>query len=263
MDSRFDDTVSLDERLDAFEGAWRNALTPPSIWEFLPTLESPHRVRAIVELVMIDLERRLRRERQSSSEGADSMGECRWLIEGYLRDFPELLQTTGLLGELVCFDARLRVSLGSPLDLDDYHSRLSVYAQLFEQDLRNAFAEMAAVTLSWFRGDCQIWRGPLPPILELGRAIRGEPPAPCQSVTPSGVRLTIATVEDVSISRRQLLVEVIAPHRIRITNTSRNVACGLVNGSRHMPGCTMDCDSSTSMRIGSGVLVLDFPAWGK
>ncbi|MGP0067207.1 MAG: serine/threonine-protein kinase, partial [Isosphaeraceae bacterium] len=65
---RDDDLTALVSIVERFEDAWRRGLAP-QIDDYLPAADCPYRKRALVELVGIDLEYRIRAERDARFEG--------------------------------------------------------------------------------------------------------------------------------------------------------------------------------------------------
>src|SRR2546421_4545887 len=86
------DSLRLERAVDSFEDAWQHG-AQPAIEDYLPP-EGPNRATALVELVHVDLERRLK------------AGEA-IRVESYLRRYPELNEGRRVL-ELLTAEYRLR-----------------------------------------------------------------------------------------------------------------------------------------------------------
>src|SRR5262245_60658178 len=117
-----DDDTGLDQRLDAFEEAWK-AHRFPNVRDFLPANDSAQRAKAVYELVAIDLERRLRAQREPNGIEVGPANSGEDLLLAYRNEYPELLESD-FFGQLVSQDARIRYSIGRAKMLDDYRARL-------------------------------------------------------------------------------------------------------------------------------------------
>src|SRR5438132_11479032 len=100
--------AEVGDRLQAFDRAWE-AGGPPDPAAFLPPGPPDVRRLVLVELVKLDLDRRLAR-------GTDRP------LEDYLRDFPELA-AGGPPSDLLYEDFHLRRRAGLPVDPEDYYRR--------------------------------------------------------------------------------------------------------------------------------------------
>jgi tRNA A-37 threonylcarbamoyl transferase component Bud32 len=86
---------SMEQILDRFDEAW-NEPSPPSIEDYLATSDPVQRLALLVELIRIDLERRL------------AAGERVRLEEAYLLRFPELSSDKSAIAELVKHEFEVR-----------------------------------------------------------------------------------------------------------------------------------------------------------
>src|SRR4051812_6726074 len=98
--------ASLEKLIDAFEDAWQRG-GPPAIAPHLPA--DVDRLPALVELVHIDLERRLK-------SGEDVR------VESYLTRYPELADTSILI-ELAAAEFQLRRRRDPAVGIDEYSRR--------------------------------------------------------------------------------------------------------------------------------------------
>jgi serine/threonine-protein kinase len=112
MTARTSDTLL--ELLDAFDAAWQKQPTPP-LEPYLPPEGHPERRAALVGLVHIDLERRIRAGNPTR-------------VEGYLERYPELGANENDLLDLVLQEHRLCRRHGLPAAPDDLPARFPTLA---------------------------------------------------------------------------------------------------------------------------------------
>jgi WD40 repeat protein/tRNA A-37 threonylcarbamoyl transferase component Bud32 len=105
------DSVRLERAVDHFEDAWQRG-GRPDIEEYLPP-EGPDRTRVLVELVHVDLERRLK------------AGEP-VRVEAYLRRYPELNGAPAVL-DLLAAEYRLRRRHEADVTAEEYARRFPQY----------------------------------------------------------------------------------------------------------------------------------------
>ncbi len=105
------DSVCLERAVDRFEDAWERG-GRPAIDDYLPA-DAPDRARVLVELVHVDLERRLK------------AGELA-RVETYVQRYPELGEDERLLG-LVAAEHRLRGRLEEDVAPEEYGARFPRY----------------------------------------------------------------------------------------------------------------------------------------
>jgi serine/threonine protein kinase len=101
------DSIRLERAVDRFEDAWQRG-ERPALEAYLPA-NGPERARVLVELVHVDLERRLK-----AGEAAR--------VEGYLERFPELRQDATVLG-LLAAEHRLRRRREADVTAEEYQRR--------------------------------------------------------------------------------------------------------------------------------------------
>jgi predicted ATPase len=107
-----EDWQALKGIIERFERAW-HAGSPPGIVEYLPRHE-PLRGRVLVELVHIDLERRLKSGKRPR-------------IEEYLASYPELAGERAIILGLIAREHELRKRREPGLTLDEYLDRFPQY----------------------------------------------------------------------------------------------------------------------------------------
>jgi predicted ATPase len=107
-----DDWKALKGIVQRFECAWHQG-SPPGIDEYLPG-QGPLRGRALVELVHIDLERRVKRGEKPR-------------IEEYLASYPELAAERAILLGLIAAEHEMRRRREPGLSLDEYLERFPEY----------------------------------------------------------------------------------------------------------------------------------------
>src|SRR5262245_32600643 len=105
------DSVRLERAVDHFEDAWQRG-GRPDIDQYLPA-DGPDRARVLVELVHVDLERRLK------------AGEP-VRVEAYLQRYPELGESPSVL-ELLAAEYRLRRRHGANVTAEEYGRRFPQY----------------------------------------------------------------------------------------------------------------------------------------
>ncbi|MCA9009856.1 MAG: serine/threonine protein kinase [Planctomycetaceae bacterium] len=140
------DWVRLTETLEAFSQAWSSSSLPPSIIDFLPAHDSPHRNELASELIKLDLEHRWQRG-------------LRRLVEEYSFDIPDL--DTLLSVELVFEEYHIRKTAGDRVSPTEYFRRFPSLARdldgMFRMDpaLRSTFVQSAtpSTTLQLAPGD--------------------------------------------------------------------------------------------------------------
>ena len=98
------------------DDAWRPAGQPPSIAAYLPEQPVALRRMVLLELVKIDLERRV------------SSNSLRKSLEQYAREFPELLQQGALPSDLIYEEFHVRQQAGDTVDYNDYLRRFPAQA---------------------------------------------------------------------------------------------------------------------------------------
>lgn len=98
------------------DDAWKPAGEPPSIAAYLPAEPAALRRMVLLELVKIDLERRV------------SAGGPRKTLEDYAREFPDLLQEGGLPCDLIYEEFHVRQQAGETADYSDYLRRFPAQA---------------------------------------------------------------------------------------------------------------------------------------
>jgi hypothetical protein len=115
-------SAQIDFIIDRFEQAWEGG-EPPVIDAYLP--DNVVRLRVLVELVHIDLERRIK-------AGEDIQ------VEGYLERFPDLAADAKLALDLISAEHRHRLRRMSHTVLADYGSRFPQWRDLLMNRLRSA-----------------------------------------------------------------------------------------------------------------------------
>jgi len=105
--------------IERFETAWCQGRCP-SLEDFLP--EDPHRVPVLVELVHIDLERRLK-----AGDPAR--------VENYLDRYPDLVVDAGIAVELIVAEYSLRRRWEPDLSAESYLKRFPQYAEFLRAAL--------------------------------------------------------------------------------------------------------------------------------
>jgi eukaryotic-like serine/threonine-protein kinase len=108
----------LDQIIVRFEHAWQSG-QPASIDDYLPD-DPPRRLRALAELVHIDLERRLKR------------GEA-IRVESYLERYPDLTSNPGFVVDLVKAEYAQRLQNESTLSLLDYLHRFPQHKERLQE----------------------------------------------------------------------------------------------------------------------------------
>lgn len=88
-------SAELSDIVDRFEAAWRKD-NPPVIDDYLPA-EGAHRQAVLVELVHVELDRRLRRGQPAR-------------VEQYLKKYPELAHDRTVVFDLIFAEYRMRRS---------------------------------------------------------------------------------------------------------------------------------------------------------
>jgi serine/threonine protein kinase/WD40 repeat protein len=106
----------IDASRDAFERAWRSGSTPTEIGDYLTEVSRECRSALLVELACIDLEYRWRSD--SGLEPSD-----RWLVEEYLRRFPDDPFSEPLLQQMLSVEFRVRCSAGETPAIESYRER--------------------------------------------------------------------------------------------------------------------------------------------
>jgi WD40 repeat protein/serine/threonine protein kinase len=105
------DSIRLERAVDRFEDAWQRG-ERPEIDPYVPA-EGPDRVRVLVELVHVDLERRLK--------GGEAVR-----VETYLEHYPDLRDDALVLG-LVAAEYRLRQRRDTGVTAEEYRRRFPRY----------------------------------------------------------------------------------------------------------------------------------------
>src|SRR5262245_46030029 len=101
--------ADVGDRLEGFAKSWDTSSEPPEIQSFLPSADSSAFKMTLVELIKLDLDRRLQRNIDLP-------------LEDYLRSFA-VLTDGGLPFDLVYEDFHLRRQAGRPVDPADYYRR--------------------------------------------------------------------------------------------------------------------------------------------
>ncbi len=119
-----------------FEQCWQRG-TSPAIADFLPsTFSAAERLRLLGELVCIDLEYRW--QPQENNRGLP------WLIEVYLRQFPELIRSDDLLVELIGEEYRARQRFADRPQLGEFLLRFEKKQHEIPCTIRQIDRELAA-----------------------------------------------------------------------------------------------------------------------
>src|SRR5262249_25033420 len=113
-------SAQVDFIVDRFEQAWESG-DPPVIDAYLP--DNGVRLRVLVELVHVDLERRIK-------AGEDIQ------VETYLERFPDLAADTKLTLDLIGAEHQHRIKRLSSVALADYARRFPQWRQLLMDRLR-------------------------------------------------------------------------------------------------------------------------------
>jgi hypothetical protein len=113
--------VRLDELAGSLERAWRTG-PEPNLDEFLRA-EDVDRHQLLLELVRVDLEQRLRK-----------CGQIR--VEAYLSRYPELAVTPADVVDLLCWEYRVRQTLGQRVDIEEYRERFPDHFAALRRRLR-------------------------------------------------------------------------------------------------------------------------------
>jgi serine/threonine protein kinase len=123
---------SPDGTADRFEEAWQ-AGVPPRLELFLPaSAERSARRETLLVLVPIDLEYRWRRS-----------AACAWVLEDYVRHFPELGRLEELSPELIAEEYRVRFCWGDAPAIDIYRRRFPTQAASLAESLREMTRALA------------------------------------------------------------------------------------------------------------------------
>jgi eukaryotic-like serine/threonine-protein kinase len=101
----------LSEKVEAFVNAWEAGGDPPRLADFLPARPAVLRQLTLVELIKVDLEYRWQRPGESKK------------IEGYVADFPELVENDQIPCDLVYEEYHVRKQAGDPVDSQEYFER--------------------------------------------------------------------------------------------------------------------------------------------
>ena len=107
--------ADVGERLEGFAKSWDTNDSPPEIRAFLPAAESSAFQLTLVELIKLDVDRRLQRNIDRP-------------LEDYLREF-SVLTDCGLPFDLVYEDFHLRRQAGRPVEPADYYRRFPTVAE--------------------------------------------------------------------------------------------------------------------------------------
>jgi serine/threonine protein kinase len=107
--------ADVGERLEGFATSWDTGSSPPEIRAFLPSTESSSYKLTLVELIKLDVDRRLQRNIDRP-------------LEEYLSEFPTLTDG-GLPFDLVYEDFHLRRQAGRPVDPAGYYRRFPSVAE--------------------------------------------------------------------------------------------------------------------------------------
>ncbi len=102
-----------EQQLEAFEAAW-NRGQPPVLEEFLTEVGEDERLAVLVEMIEIDLERRVR-----AGLPVD--------VATYLERFPELSRAPESVLELICSEYRRRLRRDPNLDREEFLNRFPAY----------------------------------------------------------------------------------------------------------------------------------------
>ncbi len=119
MDLTTSDQVwqAVAERIESFVDAWDHSSHPPPLDDYLPEPGSAPRQFALVELIKIDLEHRLRGNHPV------------FLIEDYLREFPELACAQEIPEDLIYEEFHLRKAKGHAPTPAEYAQRFPAQAE--------------------------------------------------------------------------------------------------------------------------------------
>ena len=99
----------LESCLDSFDAAWQNP-SPPQLEDFLPPETAPGRPQLLIELVCIDLEKRIKRGEPVR-------------VESYLERFAELRTSDKALQELLLWEYDVRRRHGPSVNPEEYPQR--------------------------------------------------------------------------------------------------------------------------------------------
>jgi hypothetical protein len=133
--------LGLEHIVFRFEAAWERG-ERPAIDSYLPS-GAPNHHAILIELVHVDLERRLK-----AGEAAR--------VEDYLRRYPSLADNPAVVLDLACAEYRQRLRAGPALDLEEYCRR---FPQCREQ-LRRWVADHSTVSAAAPPGAGQVGAGP-------------------------------------------------------------------------------------------------------
>lgn len=116
-------SLSLDEshqiwemiavQVEEFINCWEENKSEPVLQDFLPPLSDQFRKLLLTELIKIDLEYRWSQENSSLRP---------WLVEDYLKDFPELAEN-GLPADLLYEEFHIRQRVGEEITPEEYAER--------------------------------------------------------------------------------------------------------------------------------------------
>jgi len=101
----------LSEKVEAFVNAWEAGGEPPSLADYLPARPAVLRQLTLVELIKVDLEYRWQKPGESKK------------LEGYIADFPELVESGQIPCDLVYEEYHVRKQAGDPVDSQEYFER--------------------------------------------------------------------------------------------------------------------------------------------
>lgn len=142
------DNPQLSLILQRFDSAWAQGGVPPAITAYLPVDADAARVDRqplLIELVMIDLERRWRSQVSllQTVAIADGSLPLHPLVENYLRRFPELGSLDDLPTELIAQEYRVRMQWGDRPMHSEYARRFPAQSSKLTLALSNVDRETA------------------------------------------------------------------------------------------------------------------------
>ena len=247
-------SLSPEQAIDNFEDAWQQRNHQAIAAMLCNRLLSSE---LLAELIMIDMEYRWRSPLQELELHEAIVPNCP-RVEDYLRLASTLQTEPDRIVELLGEEYRARLRWGEPTMRSEYFDRFPECQATFRSVANCIEQETPHACVSLIRSEIAIFSTRIYRKLSIGRQTIDEPPPICLIAVDQTLKLVVAPLRQVQVSRQQLEIHFFNPV-VEVKNSSENVALKFSSGLHLPPGTSLQPSLPTSIQIGDYCLQIGRP----